>query len=168
MPTSIRFNVRILPLLITLVVVCFGFIGMAIHSAQSEHRAIQELVARGATYDDWVGWREIFGSDYRPIVQVDLPANVELEQAMNHLVHLDNLDYLGLGEETTDEDLRRLSELYWLSSLNLTRTSIGDGAVEYLKRCKNLKWLCLAEEQLSEQAIVDLQNQLSNCTIEVR
>ena len=61
--SRLHFSSLTLLLLVTVVGVCLGLLARAIQKAQREHRAIQELVALGATYDDWVGWREILATD---------------------------------------------------------------------------------------------------------
>lgn len=163
-----KFSLRFLLLLVTVAGVCLGLLGKSIHHAQLEHEAIKQLVALGASYDDWIGWREMLNSDYRPIESVDLPDDVKLDVAMDHLLHLENLAYLALGEATNDDDLQRVAEIYWIRSLDVSRANIGDESVNHLQRCKHLKWLYLSEQQLSKSAQGYLQRQLPDCSIEVR
>jgi hypothetical protein len=168
MSSRFRFSLRFVLVLTTLAGIGLGLLAQAIHRANNELRAAEKLRALGASMDDWIGWREILGSNYRPIVDVQLPPNVRLDQAMTYLIHLDNLEYLTLGANATDADVPQLAELDWITSLNASESQIGDGAVPALCSFTHLRWLYFNERQLSDHAIADLKKGLPGCSIEVR
>ena len=132
-------------LVLTTVAACFfGFLAYEIRLARHEYRAYQELQELGATGDDWVGWREIFG--YPPLVQVDLSGTIQIEHAMEHLRHLENLEYLSIdGIQLTDSNLANLADL--------------------LAELTNFRWLNLSGTRLSDEEVHELQMSLPNCTI---
>lgn len=168
MSSRFRFSLRFVLVLTTLAGIGLGVLAQAIHRANSERTAAEKLRALGASLDDWIGWREILGSNYRPIVEVQLPSNVRLDQAMEHLVHLDNLESLTLGANATNDDVPQLAKLDWIASLNASESQIGDGAVPVLCSFTHLRWLYVKEQQLSADAIDDLKRCLPGCSIEVR
>ncbi len=161
----VRFRLRTLLIVTSIACLGLGLIGHSLSKARKEQRAISELVTLGAGYDDWIGWREVFGENYRPIVQVDLPVNLTLDEAIEHLVHLDNLESLSLSNNTTDLELVQLEKVYWLRSLNLSGTDITDAGLKHLAQLRNLNFLHLEETTVSDKAVLELRRQLPGCKI---
>ena len=164
--SSIRFSLRTCFVIVTVAGLGLGLFGRSLHKAQQEHRAVKELVRLGSSYDDWIGWREVFGPQYRPILHVSLPPNVSLDEAIEHLVHLDKLKSLSLNVNTGDVELANLKQLYWINSLELSATRISDQQLRHLEPLTGLKWLDLGQTRVSDEAITRLQKRLPGCRIE--
>ena len=162
---SFRFSLYVCLVLATVAGLGLALLGRSLHKAQQEYRAVKALVELGASYDDWVGWREVFGSQYRPIVTVSLPSNVSLDEAIEHLVHLDKLESLSLGANTRDVELANLKELYWINSLHLSATRISDEGLRHVGALTGLRWLYLGEARVSDEAVTSLQKRLPGCRI---
>ena len=160
-----RFSLRTLLVVTTVAGLALGLVGRSLSNARRERAAIAELSKLGAGHDDWLGWRELLGTEYRPIVQVDLPSELSLDDAIQHLVHLDNLAYLSLGTNTTDLELAHLKKLYWLESLRMSGTRITDAGLQHLDQLKNLKFLYLEETAVTDKAIIELKKKLPGCNV---
>ncbi|HUR55562.1 MAG TPA: hypothetical protein VMZ71_15610 [Gemmataceae bacterium] len=58
----------------------------------------------------------------------------------------------------TDDDLRVISNLYWLENLDLTNTWITDDGLAHLKGMKNLRVLCLWKTQVGDAGVAHLRD----------
>ena len=69
----------------------------------------------------------------------------------------------------TDEGLRELSQHSKLQDLHLYadthRSPITDAGIRHLQKLKNLEWLILDADKISERAVKDLQQALPHCEI---
>jgi len=161
-----RRRYRLLMLLFTLLVFGTGaaWLGRETMLARQEQAAYQDLRALGASGDDWVGWREWLGSEYRPIVQISLPPTVTLKAAMPHLLRLDNLEFLDLSDNPiVDSDLSKLLQLDWIDSLSLSSTQINDASIPDLATMRNLRFLYLKKTRITDDGFRELQRALPHC-----
>lgn len=160
-----RFSLRTLLLIFTVAGLALGLVGSSLSKARREQAAIAELLKLGAGHDDWLGWRELLGTEYRPIVQIDLPSELSLFDAIEHLIHLDNLEHLSLGANTTDLELAHLEKLNWLESLHMSHTRITNAGLQHLRPMTNLRFLYLEGTAVTDDAVIELQKNLPSCKI---
>jgi hypothetical protein len=100
----IKFRLRSLLIFTAIVAIALGVWAVQHQRIVHEHRAYRELRQLGAHGDDWVSFRElIHGPRSAPIVYIWLPATVDLDVALPHLMKLRSLELLELSGRQLDE-----------------------------------------------------------------
>ena len=86
------------------------------------------------------------------------------------LQRLANLKGVELGDESsvTEEGIKTLCELTELKHLSLGDVVIGSSTLQELQKLKQLQWLELVDENLSENDLEVFRQKLTNCIIQVR
>jgi Leucine-rich repeat (LRR) protein len=165
----LRFKTRTLLILISLFSVVLGFLGREATQAFREQAAYRELLRRGAIGDDWPGWKEFYlGRKYAPIVDMSLPKQLSIREALPYLAHLDNLQGLDVNCESVDlEELQNLRSLNWIDSLRLTSAAVTDDSVSVLSQFEHLRWLHLKGTSITGGGRERLQAALPTCRIEL-
>jgi len=100
------------------------------------------------------------------LVYLGLRGNKVTDAGLRHLVKLENLTGLHLGEtEITDAGLQYVQHLTMLKKLWLHNTQVSDKAVTYLANLKALEQLEIYETKISEEGARRLQVALPQCRI---
>lgn len=164
----IRFTLRRLLVVVTLICVVLGLLGSELIQARYEQAAYRDLVRRGAIGDDWIGWKEIFlGREYAPIKQIHLPKTLTIREALPLLRQLDNLKSLEISCSSIDvQELESLHDINWIDSLTLYSVAISDDSVSLLSKFDHLRWMYLDGTQISDSGARQLTVELPNCRIQ--
>jgi hypothetical protein len=163
-----RFRTRTFLILVTVFGVALALLSREATHAFREQAAYQELQRRGAWGDDWPGWKELFlGRKYAPIVEISLPKNLTIQEALPFLTRLDNLKSLSIQSESIPVDeLMNLESLNWIDSLYLNSVAVTDDSVAAIAGFGHLRWLSLKHTRISEAGRQRLQAALPNCSIQ--
>jgi hypothetical protein len=114
-----------------------------LHQARKQREAAEAISGMGGYTDDWVGWQEIFGHEYAPVIEGSLR-----------------------DTETTDSTLKHLRLLPYLEYLDLAGTEVSDDGLDHLKGLTNLRSLDLTDTNVTPEGMNRLQEALPDCEIE--
>lgn len=144
-----RFSLRTLLLLTTVIVVCLGYKAEQVHRQRAAVAAI-ELLHGSVRYDDSLSDSSIRGWFARWLGR-DAIANIDAV-------------YLG-GTEASDADLTCLKQLAQLRTLVLTSTPIRDAGLVHLRNLTHLHTLDLRFTSVTNAGVADLRRALPNAKI---
>ncbi len=88
---------------------------------------------------------------------------------MRKISSLSTLVYLNIeGPQVTDKIISTISGHHYLTSLTIRNTtSISETGLLLLKDCSSLKYLALANVPVAQNAIIQLQERLPDCEIDI-
>ncbi len=93
-----------------------------------------------------------------------------IDGELDRLQRLTNLKGVELGDDSsvTEEGIKTLCGLTELKHLSLGDVVIGSSTLQELQKLKQLQWLELVDEKLSESDLDSFQQKLPHCKIHVR
>jgi hypothetical protein len=134
-------------------------------AADREHESYKSLRAMGATGDDWPSLRE-FITGRPPIVQIDVPANIEPKTAFDALRNLQNLEALTLAYSALSTDQLRSMQRLRLNSIRFQGSFPRDSDVPDLVCLRGVRFLYVPSKNLSVDAQSRLRSLLPSSQIE--
>jgi len=175
----LRFSLRTVFVLITVLGVCLGIV---INQARNRKKAIVAIDELGGTYGVYsVGpkWLRDLVKDERYFYDAgrvsfgpsnpaythefrneDLERMVDLLNVFSHFRMLDIA-----GTHISDDGLRHLKRLRNLEHLRLSSTVVSDRGLEHLKGIKTLREIELTDTDVTDQGVAELRRALPMCKI---
>ena len=106
-----------------------AWIGLERHLAEREYAAYHRLRALGATGDDWISFKEMI-TGRPPIVQIDIPATVPFDTALESLADMGNVESITLHRASISNEesnaLKRFEKRVKPSSRRFIRVVLTD------------------------------------------
>ena len=166
----LQFSLRSLLIILLLVSIGMSWIGVKMHHARGQRRAVEAISELGGwvqyhwqiagkTEPPGPGWlRELFGVDlFANVAQVSLKETAATDADLEHLDDLPHLAILDLADtQITDAGLEHLGRLNALAVLHLSGTGITDAGLEDVRDLSNLQELMLIETHVTDAGMEHL------------
>ncbi len=164
---GMRQPVFLLSVFVVFVSLCSLWIISERRAADRERAAFENLIAMGASGNDWISLRELI-TGRPPVVTMDIPAAIPVQTAFEALPHLKNLEFLTLAYPTLTADQISVIERLKLVSLRFKGTFPTDHNIDQLSALRGVKFLQVPSRNLSANAQEKLQSLLPTSEITYR